>query len=676
MNLNRLSEFRGRWGKAIEGGTLLLLLGVKLWMISELDIVAVASPHDNQWMVNKAAVWYWGDTGYSQMSHIKEPLMPLFLAFSRALGVPARLGLELLLAFSAWMLCRAIPAGRKSPMLPLLRILVFSAVLFFPPTAPVFCLTVADPLTICLAVLWLGIAVRLVSAPAEKIPWALLSAWALVSVGLASARPEIEWVAGSLLMGFLCWLGLAWATHLPKRLIWRRLAGVLATAILFIAGVTGVKAANYFYAGFWGISEQTEPNYRRALMALRSVPSGTSSRYVWINNPTLKRVAAVSPAVAEVEPFLTGPLMEWVKCVPAENRTDADAIAPGYFIWALRDAVYLAGRADSADHAAAFYRRMADEIAGAQKAGLLPRRSGLQFYLGHDPGTRIGTALRSFAGFLQQGFLPDFQAIAYPVMDPAGLDPQTLRDFDEIAGRRIYSSTARPSRIAGTIRGWFMETGSGTRLREVAWGQASLAGPQARPDVGKEHGWSGPNQRWGFLLKWNAEFQSGDVIFVDETGREYPINAEALSKKPPGAGFSLTSRDGAATATCWIDSGLESKDRWEGYYRTTLDRNLKLRGKVGQAWPWLICAAAAVAGVSLVLASRPARLQMLAAGLMGLSLIGIRYAILTIVDVWYISAHELRYSSPADILVLPLLLLMVSLAATARGQADRPAATT
>ena len=83
---------------------------------------------------------------------------------------------------------------------------------------------------------------------------------------------------------------------------------------------------------------------------------------------------------------------------------------------------------------------------------------------------------------------------------------------------------------------------------------------------------------------------------------------------------------------------------------------------VEQAWPWLIGAAAVAVGISLFRAGRPVRIRMLAVSLLGLSFIGLRYAILTVVDVWYVNAHQLRYSSPADILVLPLLLLLVSLA--------------
>ena len=140
-------ETRGRWTKTIEGWLLALLIILKLWTVSDLDIVAVSSPHDNQWMINKAAVCYWGEAAYNQMTNIKEPLMPLFLASSRALGIPARLGLELFLAFSAWMLCRAVPIKTVTAGAVAVRILIFSAVLFFPPTVPVFCATVADPLT-------------------------------------------------------------------------------------------------------------------------------------------------------------------------------------------------------------------------------------------------------------------------------------------------------------------------------------------------------------------------------------------------------------------------------------------------------------------------------------------------------------------------------------------------
>jgi len=93
-----------------------------------------------------------------------------------------------------------------------------------------------------------------------------------------------------------------------------------------------------------------------------------------------EKIYAVSPAFAELRPHLEGnhgknwaELSSFVTHLPREK----DEIAGGWFVWALRDAVAMAGHAANARAALDFYARIADEVNRACDDGRLaayPRR--------------------------------------------------------------------------------------------------------------------------------------------------------------------------------------------------------------------------------------------------------------------------------------------------------------
>lgn len=672
-----------------EGWIVLFLWMVKLWLIADLDIVAGSSGHDQQWMIRKAVVQYWGDTAYDQQTYIKEPLMPLFLAGCRAVGIPARLGLEVFLGFAAWMISRAISRRDPSWSAAGLRILIFTAVLFYPPTAGLFCQTVADPLYVCLGLLGLAAAIRIVTdddatepAVRERMPngglheivqyGSELVVLALIAVAMAVTRPEIEFVIGLLGIWGVIWLVGSFGMESPKRTVLGRAVGVGGVFLLFGLGVTGVKAVQYVKAGFWGISEQTEKNYNCALKAMRSVPSETPSRYVWIDNATLKRVAAVSPAVAEVEPFLTGPLMGWANWASASDRPAVEAIGPGWFCWALRDAVQMAGQAGSPRQAAQFYRRIADEISIAQKRGQLPRQSVLQYYLGYQPVVALKDAGQAMTQFILQAFWPRWRPRAHPLEDRAAQEPSVVQEFDEGAGRRVFSGTALSSRsrLPPSVKGWFMEKESGHRLAEVWVISSNRVGAYARPDVGSASGWTGTNQQWGFRMTGQFAPEFSAVIFRDETGQEYGVDGATFWAQKPNTGMTLVSRDGAHTATCWFDPVPVPETRWTRYYRQVQHRNQIAWRWIERIWRVLMGLAALAVGWVYYRSPRPVRRKIWAVAALGFGVMGLRYFMLTVVDVWSFDTHHMRYSAPVDIWALPLLILLI-LAARTDGNRDQ-----
>jgi len=644
-----------RW-PSLEKWILGFLILLKLWLISDLDIVASQYIHDMLWVMRSAQIAYWGDAPYSSMAYIKEPLMPLFLAGCKEIGIPARIGIELLLIFAALVFVQAGPFRRGNGWMKAGRCLLFASIIFYPVTVGIFCQVTADPLYISLMVLWMALSLNLCWSMKEtgSIRWVGGCALAMVSGLMAITRPEEVFVLISLFCcgGALVAIGVARGASGFRVL---RCGLGMGGVILGMGLITGVvKTINYERIGFWGISEQTESNYCRAIKALRSVRSETPDRFVWIDNQTLKKVAAVSPAVKIVEPYLTGRLMIWNTCVPDNNLTKTAAISASVFPWALRDAVDLSGNATSAPSSALFYGRMADEIIEAQHKGLLPRQSTLGYGLSLDKRETCRLGWKSMRYFFKESIAPS------PFVwtdDQPGVSPETIKLFDQVGNRRMYSRTVFNSRleILRDIKGWIANTSTFSRLALISSPGVVSAVLQERTDVGAHLGVSGTNQCWGFRIRVGTASRKANLEFRDERNVEYVIDLNELKSKKPNSGFTVEGSDGTR-ALCWIDLNNPGEYEWREYYEGQRKNHRRIWAGLEKAWPWLI----GLAGVGLILglfrATSSARRWVGLTLLMGVMVILLRLGMLLIMDVFWFDSQQLRYTCPVTILVLPILL--------------------
>lgn len=648
-----LANFRWPdWEKWVLG----LLILFKLWLISDLDIVASQFVHDMLWVIRSAQVSYWGDTAYSHMTYIKEPLMPLFLAGCRAIGLPARIGIELLLIFSALVFSRTGPFRHQTEGLKIGRCLLFASIVFYPVTVGIFCQVTADPLYISLMVLWLALALNLCWSMKEtgSIRWEAGCGLSMISGLLAITRPEEIFVLVSILCCGVAWVAIGWSRD-ESGFRWLRCGMGMVGIVMGMWLVTGaVKTINYERIGFWGISEQTESNYCRAIHALRSVRSETPDRFVWIDNQTLKKVVAVSPAVNIVEPYLTGSLMIWNSCVPDINLTKTAAISASVFPWAIRDAVALSGNATSASSAARFYGRMADEIIEAQHKGLLPRQSTLGYGISLDKRETCRLGWKSMRFFLKESIAPS------PFVwtdDQPGVPPETIKLFDQVGNRRMCSRTVFNSRLETLrdIKGWLANTSTFSRLALISSPGVISAVLQERIDVGTHLGVSGTNQCWGFRVRVGTTSRKANLEFRDERNVEYVIDLNELKSKKPNSGFSVQGSDGT-DALCWIDLNNPGEYEWREYYDAQRKSHRRIWAGLEKAWPCLI----GMAGMGLILglfrATPSARRWVGVTLIMGGMIIMLRLGMLLIMDVFWFDSQQLRYTCPVTILVLPLLL--------------------
>ncbi|MFM9926049.1 hypothetical protein VLK31_23870 [Variovorax sp. H27-G14] len=149
-----------------------------------------------------------------------------------------------------------------------------------------------------------------------------------------------------------------------------------AAGAVMVAGavVAAVKACNFAEYGVSVSTEFQENGFKRAYGALARIHQDAPRRYVVFPADARARAYAASPTASELKPFLDGDngnMWRQVGCTQLAV-TECPEILSGWFMWAFRDAVSLAGHYRTAPEAAAFYERLADEVNAACDAGRIP----------------------------------------------------------------------------------------------------------------------------------------------------------------------------------------------------------------------------------------------------------------------------------------------------------------
>ncbi len=362
---------RNRWPLVL---AIVLLVALKLWLIGGQCRPARAEMvHDDRLFVNLAASiadgrWL-GE--YNDLTLAKGPGYPLFLAACELTGFSAYLAqhllyvaacLALLVAIAPWVGRRWVlglaaawlvlnPATWAAPPLLFLREGVYGSLLLM-TTAALVALACRERLGRWAVVTW-------------SIALGLSLAWIWVT------REEAVEVAVPCGVAALAFLVLS-----RRRRSFDAVRPVVALLIPLVMLATVALTVRSLNRSAYGIPVTTEfraPEFLSAYGALTRVRHARPRRLVPVPRETRLRIYPVSPAFAELRPFLEGPLgWGWAELGAFQLEGErVDEIAGGYFQWAFRDAVELAGHYGSGREAMDFYRRMASEIDRACADGRL-----------------------------------------------------------------------------------------------------------------------------------------------------------------------------------------------------------------------------------------------------------------------------------------------------------------
>lgn len=495
---------------------------------------------------------------YDKMTLAKGPAYPMFLALTAAAGIQAKLAEHLVylagvgvMAYAVWLLSRS-----RALSVALFVILALNPYAWTDHLARILrdSLYLGLSLLVAAAAFWLilwrvrqasahlarDVVVMLAIGITTGLYWltkeeGLWLAPSMMVVGVAAlwyilragSRDAVEPVAPSRRGHFTARLRGARA-----RALGRLLTAVGVVAIGAFVTLGSIAAMNWAFYGVPLLNDFRDGELPAAVGALSRIETESQRRYVIV--PKAARLAAyeVSPAAVELEPFLEGPLQGWIApgCAAGGHFVDpsdadtCDDFYAGWFYWAVRDAVALAGHWDSAAESQAFLGRIADEINDACEDGRLMCREEHASVIPRLDVPTVREMLELVPAGLQ--IMVDIGPIGYA---PSEGEPMSHMWLARVTRGQLAPSAAGPPTV--TVAGWIAAPG---RLPTVSvnsqstpfrWTITRTAGPDVvegyekagRPD------W----QASRFLLETDCLAADCEVVVTSERGT-HDVGTEEL----------------------------------------------------------------------------------------------------------------------------------------------------
>jgi len=393
----------GRW---LMGAALALVL-LKQWLVSAQLVHAVGvAQYDDRLFLELARNILHGDWlgPYGALTLAKGPMYSIFIAAVFLTGIPLLPAQHLVYAAACGIMVRAL-----RPLAPHrgVRFALFAVLLFNPVTYDSIIHTgVLRQALLYSEVLvviggFVGLLTRRNGSIRVLLGWAVLTGSALAAFWLT--REEGVWLLPAVALVWGAALALAWRERTPDRRM--RLLILITPSAFWCAGLLIVATLNYRHYGLFTTCEFNCRDFKDAYGALLRVTPEREFPYMHVTRETRERIYAVSPAFAKLRSQLEGPigegwagLTESITHLPASERE----IAGGWFMWALRRAVFETGQGKNGAEIMAYYRRLAAEINDACDRGLLksgPPRSGFLPPFQRKHLDRLPDSLRKVTGF-------------------------------------------------------------------------------------------------------------------------------------------------------------------------------------------------------------------------------------------------------------------------------------
>jgi hypothetical protein len=351
---------------------LAILSGLKFWLASGQFITARAyTRHDDRLYLTLAqhvAGGRWLGP-YDNLTLAKGPFYPLWIAGTFIAGVPLSLSQTLLYITACVVTVLAVrPIVQPIPLL----LLIFAVLLFNPAVTSVhFVLRegVYYALTLLVFACFIGLFLRRYASVSVFWRWAVVGGLALGAFWLT--REEGVWILPSVLFILAATALLVWRRYGVRG--WRHLVAVASPVALLGMTLASVSSVNLHRYGVPSVTEFDSPEWLAAYGALSRVEHDNWRQYVLVPRDVRQRIYEVSPAFADLKPFLEGELGQIWSSFPCQLLpTTCGDIGGGWFMWAFRDAVAAAGHYRSGPAALDYYRRVADEVNTACANGALP----------------------------------------------------------------------------------------------------------------------------------------------------------------------------------------------------------------------------------------------------------------------------------------------------------------
>lgn len=361
-----------------------LLIGFRVWIISGVPKMYLYAPHDDLYYAKIAHYIIHGQWlgPYDQMTIIKAPFYAFFLIFSFLTGLPLYLNETIFYVLGCIILFFAISPVVKNRWW---KLFLFAIVLYNPASSPNFWMIrvyrefVYLSLNLYILAFGVGLFLRLEEKKVVILGWALGLGLSLGAFMIT--REEGVWIYPSIL--FLLLLGIFKVFKEKYTNRWMRSGLLLLPILLGYIPTFLISFLNYHHYGYWGVTEQLDRDFSRALDALDRI---TPENEVW--HPAIQISHAAREEAYAVSPLFASLRDEIESIVPLINVYDNQSMSykpewylreygdggseiGSHFLWLLRDVVCHKGHCENATTTKEFYKQLADEIESACDSGTL-----------------------------------------------------------------------------------------------------------------------------------------------------------------------------------------------------------------------------------------------------------------------------------------------------------------
>jgi hypothetical protein len=346
---------------------IVLLAMVKLWLVAGISITAIGNAgHDErlflhladsllQWLTFNGGNWL---GPYNQLTLAKGPMYPLFLVTNFAMGLPLLFTQSLLYIISGLILILGL---RKIISHPITLIILYAIYIFSPEIVTrVTREGIYPALTILIMAGLVNLYVNKTATRSKLGLWAIFLGMVLSAFWLTREEgiwimPSFLFLLGYILFRLYCTLGISHE-------FLKRVAICFLPLLILFGNIQLISLINKIYYQVYTVVEVKAPGFLSAYGALSRVKHPHFKRYLPVPKEVRQAIYAVSPTFRELESFLEGPLQGWSQANCRFYPDTCGDIGGGWFMWALRDAVAMAGYYQSGSTAENYYFRLAQEI--------------------------------------------------------------------------------------------------------------------------------------------------------------------------------------------------------------------------------------------------------------------------------------------------------------------------
>lgn len=332
-----------------------------LWHSSSLPygIMFFASADDG-WFIRRAMYLLDGDWfgPYDQMTLIKGPVYPFFLALTSAVGVSLQFSTALLHLIAACAVIYSLSEYLKS-FLSKYTVLVLLLITQFPVQR-----VIRDELSQVLLLLIFSLTM-IVFYNKKATNKNIFSAVLGVLQGLFMLTREDGGLTAIPVLLFAAFLSITKFSN--KENLKKTIISVLILIFSTVLINFTYNSVNYLrYKSYVG-AELLDSDYNNALSAIYSVREGEPQRYVEVTNTNLNAIYQISPTFRTLKALFT--TLPWRNSGCVIDKSTCGQFGTGYFMWALRDAMFFKGYYATTETAKINYRKITSEIGEACEVG-------------------------------------------------------------------------------------------------------------------------------------------------------------------------------------------------------------------------------------------------------------------------------------------------------------------